>query len=239
MVKEFEPTEESHIVRLIRENTAQPELGRVTKVFEHDDPNDFSNFEANVRLRDAEKERRRVPIATVPFLGGVAVPEPGDTVLVDFLDGDAESPVVVGMVHNDVDRAPLGQAGIYRLRKGDLYFEMHPDGEWMRLAQKDADDGEPTSRVEITQNGEVNITGHKEQATDHATTSGDGASTVFTLGHSLGQVPSTVNVQPTSADAAEHNFYVSDKTDSTVEITYLSAPADGTDNLTFDITTTE
>lgn len=149
MTKELEPTEEGYITRLINENTQQPELGEVQKVFEHTSDDDNSNFEANVELRDTEKTRREVPIATGPFLGAVAVPEPGDTVLVDFLDGAGESPVVVGTIHNIKDRAPLGQAGIYRLRKGSLYYEMHPDGDWTRMAKKPGDKDSPSAYVEV------------------------------------------------------------------------------------------
>lgn len=73
-------------------------------------------------------------------------------------------------------------------------------------------------------------------ATDSDTQSGDGAATTFTIAHSLGAVPSAADVIPTlSAAAAE--FYVSDKTDSNVEITYSSAPADATDNLSWDVIT--
>lgn len=237
---DFESTEESHILRLIDENTAQPELGKITKVFEHTQTDDNSNFEANVKLRDSDKERRRIPIATNPFMGGVSVPEEGDTVLVDFLDGESESPVVVGVVHNVEDRPPVGQAGMYRLRKGDLYFEMHPNGDWARIAHKSSDTGTPNSKIELDQNGDVNLTGYKRCETDEGVkASGDGTTGPFTLSHSLGKVPSTEHVQARSANASQYNYYVSDKTSNYVEITYHTAPPSGTDNLVFDVTTFE
>lgn len=234
---EFEPTDEGFIERKIQELVDQPEFGKVTKVFEHTQGDDNSNFECNVKLRDEDKERRRIPIA-MPFNGAVAVPEVGDTVLVNFLDGRSQAPVVIGYLHNAVDRAPVGQAGIYRLRKGNLYFEMHPNGDWVRIAKKSGDDGTPSAKIELESDGSINLTGYKLSETDTDTASGDGTQTTFTLSHSFGQVPSTASVTATSADAAGA-FYVSNKTDSAVEITYTSAPASGTDNLTYDITTTE
>jgi len=65
--------------------------------------------------------------------------------------------------------------------------------------------------------------------------SGDGAQTTFSLPHGLPVAPQTVMVQPESADAAG-DFHVSSKTASAVEITYNSAPADGTDNLQLSLT---
>jgi len=238
-MKEFEPTEEGHIVRLIKENTAQPEFGEITKVFEHTEPDDGSNFEANVKLRDSDKTRRGVPVANNPFMGAISVPEVGDTVLVDFLDGESEAPVVVGFMHNDEDRAPVGEAGMYRLRKGDLYFEMEPNGEWARITHKSSDTGNPNSKIELNQSGQVNLTGYNQSATNSgATVSGDGTTGPFELNHSLETVPSTAHVQATNS-AAAGDFWVSNKTDSTVEITYSSAPPSGSDNLSYDVTVVE
>lgn len=71
---------------------------------------------------------------------------------------------------------------------------------------------------------------------DTATASGDGTATTFSLSHSLGSTPSVVSVTPTSADA-NGTFYVSSKTSTTIDVTYASAPASGTSNLTFDLMT--
>jgi hypothetical protein len=66
--------------------------------------------------------------------------------------------------------------------------------------------------------------------TGTATFSGDGSKTTFTVSHGLGVTPTHVSVEAESADAAG-NFYVSNKTDTDFEVTYTSAPADGTDNV--------
>jgi len=181
-MRELEPTEEGHIVRLIKEHAVQPELGRVTKVYEHTALDDNSNFEANVKLRDSDKERRRVPIATTPFLGAMSVPEVGATVLVDFLDGESDSPVIVGIIHNSEDRAPLGQEGIYRLRKGGLYFEMHPDGNWVRMAKKSVDDGEPSAKIELDDTGSITLDGYTPSYTGSFTITETGQQSITGVG---------------------------------------------------------
>lgn len=77
---------------------------------------------------------------------------------------------------------------------------------------------------------------HTPPAADTDTQSGDGSAVTFTIPHSLGSTPSVVSVQPASADAAG-DFYVSAKTSADVEVTYLSAPASGTDNLSWEVLT--
>jgi len=65
-----------------------------------------------------------------------------------------------------------------------------------------------------------------------STQSGDGTTTVFTIAHGLDETPTIANVWAESADA-NGDFYVSNKDSSNIEITYASAPASGTNNLTW------
>lgn len=67
-----------------------------------------------------------------------------------------------------------------------------------------------------------------------ATASGDGATTVFALGHSMDTVPSGAVLQPTSAAAAA-DHYRSGLTETAVEVTFATAPAAGTDNIGFEL----
>lgn len=92
----------------------------------------------------------------------------------------------------------------------------------------------PVAGTLLSEDGSNNF--NVDIATDTETASGDGALTTFTLAHSLGEVPTVAQVQPTSADAAG-SFYVSNKTSADIDVTYGTAPASGTDNLTFDIIT--
>lgn len=79
-------------------------------------------------------------------------------------------------------------------------------------------------------------TGTGETAADTATKSGDGSTTTFLLGHSLGGVPTAAQVHETSEDASA-DFWITNKTSTDVEITYDTAPSSGTSNLTYDIIT--
>lgn len=63
------------------------------------------------------------------------------------------------------------------------------------------------------------------------TQSGDGSTTAFTIAHGLSAAPSVYSVQPASADAAGDSHVTADS--SNLTITYGTAPASGTDNLTW------
>ena len=63
---------------------------------------------------------------------------------------------------------------------------------------------------------------------------GDNSQTDFTVTHSLGVTPGNVTLTPkTSASAATH--YISEMDDTSVTITFASAPASGTGNIEFDL----
>ena len=87
------------------------ELGVVTAVFPHAEESDTDNYQCSVQLKtrvlpDGQRmELRRVPIAT-PYLGFAAIPNVGDLVLVQFMGGDVNAPVITGRLYNDEDRPP-------------------------------------------------------------------------------------------------------------------------------------
>ncbi|HUI01870.1 MAG TPA: phage baseplate assembly protein V [Nitrososphaerales archaeon] len=85
------------------------ELGVVTSVFPHADEGDNDNYECSVKLRDKDVELRQVPVAT-SHIGFASIPQVGDLVLVSFVNGDINAPVITGRLYNDEDRPPASQA---------------------------------------------------------------------------------------------------------------------------------
>ncbi len=85
------------------------ELGVVTSVFPHADEGDNDNYECSVKLRDKDVELRQVPVAT-QHIGFASIPQVGDLVLVSFVNGDVNAPVITGRLYNDEDRPPASQA---------------------------------------------------------------------------------------------------------------------------------
>lgn len=155
----FDNTESAYLERKIDSQVSGIQFGEVVEVYEHTQADDNSNFEVDVILRDEAQERREVPIMTARR-GEISVPEVGDTVLVGFLDGVSEAPVVLGNIYTDQTRPPLGRAGMYRLTRGSLYVEAHEEGDWARISKKPSDDGSATSKIEVDDSGattQINI----------------------------------------------------------------------------------
>lgn len=68
-------------------------------------PSDPDNYACTVVLRDTDMVLKQVPLATVRK--GVAfVPDVGDLVLVQFIGGQLNAPVITGSLYNDEDRPP-------------------------------------------------------------------------------------------------------------------------------------
>lgn len=81
--------------------------------------------------------------------------------------------------------------------------------------------------------GQAEIAGLEVTEVEAETKSGDGSTKTFSFSHSHSTVPGAVMVQPRSVDA-DGDFYLSEKTASTFDITYATAPDDDTDNLIYE-----
>ena len=83
------------------------ELGVVTASYSRESSSDKSNYECDVRLRDSGLQLKRVPVAT-NRIGTVARPNPGDLIIVLYLNGNPASAVIPGggRLYNDEDRPP-------------------------------------------------------------------------------------------------------------------------------------
>lgn len=86
------------------------ELGVVTSIFPHAGSSDKDNYECNVRLKNRDLELRRIPVAT-SHIGLVNIPNVGDLVVLGFVGGNINAPVVMGRLYNDEDRPPVNDAG--------------------------------------------------------------------------------------------------------------------------------
>lgn len=96
---------------IIRDELARvrpPGLGIVTEVFSRDGDDSANHHQVNVRLRASGVELARVPVA-VPRIGLSALPAVGDLVLLSFVDGELNTPVVVGALYHDEADPPVGE----------------------------------------------------------------------------------------------------------------------------------
>lgn len=84
------------------------ELGVVTSIFPHSSDSDKENYECNVKLKYRDLELRKVPVAT-QHIGLANIPNVGDLVLVTFVNGDVNAPIVIGRLYTDEDRPPVSK----------------------------------------------------------------------------------------------------------------------------------
>jgi phage baseplate assembly protein V len=113
------------VMKKVAEQEAQrihtTELGVVSAVFPHADEGDKDNYQCSVKLKNRKQadgsdfELRKVPVAT-SYMGLVAIPNVGDLVLVSFLSGDINAPVIIGRLYNDEDRPPANKAKEFLLQ---------------------------------------------------------------------------------------------------------------------------
>jgi len=86
------------------------ELGVVTAVHPREADGSDANHQVHLRLVATGVELQHVPVA-VGRLGLSMLPQVGDTVLVVFVQGDLNAPVVVGSLYDAQVQPPVAKAG--------------------------------------------------------------------------------------------------------------------------------
>jgi phage baseplate assembly protein gpV len=120
------------------------DLGVVTSVFPHSDGGDKDNYECNVQLKNSGLELRKVPIATAT-IGGAAIPNVQDLVLVVFIGGDINQPIIVGRLYNDEQRPPVN-------KPNEIVHHLPLDADddaALKLAVRSGGDHSPKRQVEL------------------------------------------------------------------------------------------
>lgn len=141
-------------------------LGVVSAVFPKEDAKANANYEISVRLKHEDLELRKVPMA-VSHVGFVAPPRAGELVLVQFINGDLNQPVITGRFYTDEALAPLFKEDEIlfeqRVGGGDSlnHLRFTPDGTILlqRDVKKPEDNSEGTTTVKIDgASGDLTIT---------------------------------------------------------------------------------
>jgi uncharacterized protein involved in type VI secretion and phage assembly len=76
----------------------------------HADDSDKDNYACTVQLRNSGIVLKQVPVAT-DRIGCASIPAVGELVLVQFVGGDVNAPIVTGRLYNDEDRPPVNDDG--------------------------------------------------------------------------------------------------------------------------------
>lgn len=101
------------IRRIVQQELGQvrtAELAVVTEQHAHESESDSANYACSVELRNSGLALKQVPVATGQ-IGAVSIPAVGELVLVQFIGGDLNAPVITGRLYNAEDRPPVNTAG--------------------------------------------------------------------------------------------------------------------------------
>jgi phage baseplate assembly protein gpV len=101
------------IQRIVQDELRQvrtAELAIVETQHPHAAASDTDNYACTVRLRDSQIVLAEVPVLT-GRIGAAAIPGVGELVLVQFVAGDVNRPVITGRLYNNEDRPPENEDG--------------------------------------------------------------------------------------------------------------------------------
>lgn len=209
------------LIKKIAENEVKKihtvELGIVTSIFPHSLPSDKDNYECNVKLKNMNVELQRVQITT-PIIGLAEPPRVGDLVLVTFVNGDINMPIVIGRLYNDEDRPPINdlEEVVYippYTRKADkrrIYLEF-PEGIILRITDEEVMVKTGETRVIVQRDGDVVI-----ESKANITVKAEGDTKIKSKG-SLSLSASTIEVESEKSMNIKSGSDMSIKSDSSVE----------------------
>ena len=160
------------IQRLVREEVSRvrtAELATVQAQHAHTGASDTDNYACDVVLRDSGIVLGRVPVAT-GRIGVASIPAVGELVLVQFLNGDVNAPVIVGRLYNDEDRPPPNDDGqaIVHLPLGAsdddaVHLELHSNGSRKAIVKLGSgldltvQDDDPVVKLDVGGNAQIQI----------------------------------------------------------------------------------
>ena len=101
------------VQRIVQEELGRvrtAELALVQEQHPHADDSDKDNYACTVRLRDSGIVLEQVPVAT-SRIGCASIPAVNELVLVQFVGGDINAPIITGRLYNDEDRPPVNDDG--------------------------------------------------------------------------------------------------------------------------------
>lgn len=134
-------------------------IGVVEAVKAHASSSDTENYGCDVRLRGRDLLLVGVPMVT-DHLGTVATPAEGDLVLVHFVGGDPDQPVIGGRLYSDELRPPPYD-------QGEIVTFLPPDAEEsdrIELALKGGKNGSRSWSLKLPSDVTIEVTDKKVEA---------------------------------------------------------------------------
>jgi phage baseplate assembly protein gpV len=139
------------------------ELGIVTEVFARDSDSGDNNHEVNIRLRSSGVELQRAPVV-VGRAGFSLLPRSGDLVVVSYVNGDMNAPVVLGSLYDADSQPPVGkpEETVYQPAEAQdssirrFYMEL-PSGSKFTIDDDTVHLESGNTEITITRDGDVTV----------------------------------------------------------------------------------
>ncbi len=100
------------------------ELGIVTEIFPHSDESDKDNYQCTVKLKNIKQDDgsdfllKKVPVLT-SYIGMACIPNVDDLVLLSFISGNINAPIITGSLYNDIDRPPVNNEKEFLIKQSN------------------------------------------------------------------------------------------------------------------------
>lgn len=139
------------------------ELGIVTQTYTNEGGSGDNNIAVGVRIRGSALELQHVPVA-VGRLGLSLSPRVGDLAVIAFVAGDVNSPVVVGFLYDEQNRAPDASATeiVYVVpddqKDDDRRLELQlPNGNKLTVKDGEVDITMGQTTIVVKSDGEITL----------------------------------------------------------------------------------
>ena len=191
------PSVTSLLRALIRDELQSLRLGDVAVVTSAPGKadGDENTYECSARLRESDLELRHVPMLT-PHVGMVSAPAVGDLVLIQYVGGDPNRPLIVGRLYSDEAEPPIHEADEWRIEsklKGETKLALDKEGSVVVTAgkttitvKKDGNIeliGEADLKIEVKGKVEVKCTDAKVDASGKVELGSGGGGVITTTSH--------------------------------------------------------
>jgi len=151
------------IVRDEQDRRRFAELALVTQVFAKSSDGGKENHQVGIRLLSSDVELLRAPVA-VGRLGLAALPRVGDLVVVIFVNGDLNAPIVIGSLYDHQQHPPKAAADEVVYKVPDpaasgtrrLHIEL-PSGATVTLDDDKLAIALGSTSVEVNRDGDVDV----------------------------------------------------------------------------------
>lgn len=137
-------------------------LGVVTEVFSNDGGSGDHHLDCHLRLHGSGLVLQHVPVM-VSRVGLSALPRPGDLVVLGFVDGDVNGPVLLGVVHAQSTPSPDAKPDevVYEVpdESGDVRrFELRmPNGNTVTVKDKTVEVAMGSTKMTIEGDGAITM----------------------------------------------------------------------------------